>query len=76
MEEAVCGNDLFGVSAALPVSLSPGSTPLIDGTTTTFFATEQTTADTQLTQTLPGEFYIMYWCFYAPSVKEVTPLIK
>lgn len=42
-------------SAALPVSMSPGATtPLIDGTTTTFFTTEQTTTDTQLTQTLPG----------------------
>ncbi|XP_053615565.1 mothers against decapentaplegic homolog 4 isoform X2 [Plodia interpunctella] len=39
---------------ALPVSMSPGgTTPLIDGTTTTFFTSEQTTTDTQLTQTLP-----------------------
>ncbi|KAL0868398.1 hypothetical protein ABMA27_007910 [Loxostege sticticalis] len=40
--------------SALPVSMSPGgTTPLIDGTTTTFFTTEQTTSDTQLTQTIP-----------------------
>ncbi|XP_053615564.1 mothers against decapentaplegic homolog 4 isoform X1 [Plodia interpunctella] len=40
--------------SALPVSMSPGgTTPLIDGTTTTFFTSEQTTTDTQLTQTLP-----------------------
>ncbi|XP_052754015.1 mothers against decapentaplegic homolog 4 isoform X2 [Galleria mellonella] len=41
--------------SAMPVSMSPGgTTPLIDGTTTTFFTTEQTTAETQLTQTLPA----------------------
>lgn len=43
------------ISAAMPVSMSPGgTTPIIDGNNTTFFAAEQTTADTQLTQTLPG----------------------
>ncbi|XP_059051893.1 mothers against decapentaplegic homolog 4 [Achroia grisella] len=40
--------------STMPVSMSPGgTTPLIDGTTTTFFTTEQTTTETQLTQTLP-----------------------
>nr|XP_021207079.1 mothers against decapentaplegic homolog 4 isoform X3 [Bombyx mori] len=39
---------------AIPVSMSPGATtPLIDGANTTFFGTEQTTTDTQITQTLP-----------------------
>lgn len=43
------------VLATMPVSMSPGATtPLIDGTTTTFFTNEQTSADTQMTQTMPG----------------------
>ncbi|XP_013147606.1 PREDICTED: mothers against decapentaplegic homolog 4 isoform X2 [Papilio polytes] len=41
--------------STMPVSMSPGATtPLIDGTTTTFFTNEQTSADTQMTQTMPG----------------------
>ncbi|XP_063374275.1 mothers against decapentaplegic homolog 4 isoform X3 [Cydia amplana] len=39
--------------AALPVSMSPGgTTPLIDGQNTTFFTSEQTTTETQMTQTI------------------------
>ncbi|CAG5014520.1 unnamed protein product [Parnassius apollo] len=41
--------------STMPVSMSPGgTTPLIDGTNTTFFTSEQTTADTQMTQTIPA----------------------
>ncbi|CAH0731794.1 unnamed protein product, partial [Brenthis ino] len=40
--------------SAMPVSMSPGgTTPILDGTNNTFFTTEQTATDTQLTQTLP-----------------------
>lgn len=45
------------IIATMPVVLSPGgTTPLIDGANTTFFGAEQTTADSQLTQTIPGNF--------------------
>ncbi|XP_041982901.1 mothers against decapentaplegic homolog 4 isoform X2 [Aricia agestis] len=41
--------------SSLPVSMSPGgTTPLIDGSNNTFFTSEQTTTETQLTQTLPA----------------------
>ncbi|CAH4027476.1 unnamed protein product [Pieris brassicae] len=41
--------------SAMPVTMSPGgSTPIIDGANSTFFTTEQTSADTQLTQSMPG----------------------
>ncbi|XP_052744455.1 mothers against decapentaplegic homolog 4 isoform X1 [Bicyclus anynana] len=41
--------------SAMPVSMSPGATtPLLDGSNNTFFTSEQTTADTQMTQTLPA----------------------
>ncbi|XP_064074138.1 mothers against decapentaplegic homolog 4 isoform X4 [Vanessa tameamea] len=40
---------------AMPVSMSPGgTTPLLDGSNNTFFTTEQTATDTQMTQTLPA----------------------
>ncbi|XP_045778967.1 mothers against decapentaplegic homolog 4 isoform X4 [Maniola jurtina] len=41
--------------SAMPVSMSPGATtPLLDSSNNTFFTTEQTTTDTQMTQTLPA----------------------
>ncbi|XP_068619506.1 mothers against decapentaplegic homolog 4 isoform X2 [Battus philenor] len=41
--------------SAMPVSMSPGNTtPLLDGTNTTFFSNEQTSADSQMTQTMPA----------------------
>ncbi|XP_013166206.1 PREDICTED: mothers against decapentaplegic homolog 4 [Papilio xuthus] len=55
--------------STMPVSMSPGgTTPLIDGTTTTFFTNEQTSADTQMTQTMPvGTVSV-------PAVSSVGPV--
>ncbi|XP_026332169.1 mothers against decapentaplegic homolog 4 [Hyposmocoma kahamanoa] len=40
--------------SAMPVNMSPGgTTPLIDSNNSTFFTTEQTATDTQMTQTMP-----------------------
>lgn len=47
----------------MPVSMSPGgTTPLLDGSNNTFFTSEQTATDTQLTQTLPGKLLLVI-CF-------------
>ncbi|XP_050672197.1 mothers against decapentaplegic homolog 4 [Leptidea sinapis] len=48
-------NIIINQGQSMSVNMSPGgTTPLMDGANSTFFTNEQTTADTQLTQTLPA----------------------
>lgn len=59
----------------MPVNMSPGgTTPLIDSNNSTFFTTEQTAADTQMTQTMPSTLIVNGLCHVLFDVRRFQGL--